>query len=125
MGLAVFNHFNFIIESRKNIVERYNSLLKFSNFRKIKIREKTLWNYSYYPIIFDSEEELNIILNLLNLNNIFPRRYFNPSLNTLPYINYISMPISESISQKVMCLPLYIELTVECQDLIIKIINKD
>ena len=41
-------------ETGKKIIERYDSLLNFNKFRTIKIRENTKWNYSYYPIIFES-----------------------------------------------------------------------
>ena len=47
---------------------------------------------------------------MLNEKNIFPRRYFYPSLNTVDYVKGQSMPISESISKRILCLPLYFEL---------------
>ncbi len=39
-----------------------------------------------------------------------PYLYFYPSLNTLPYVKQTSMPVSESISKSVLCLPLYVGL---------------
>jgi dTDP-4-amino-4,6-dideoxygalactose transaminase len=43
-------------------------------------------------------------------NNIGPRRYFYPSLNTLPFLKpelRRACPVSEDISSRVLCLPLY------------------
>ena len=123
MGLAVFPHLNEIISQRKNITELYDELLDFSKIKKIELREGTNWNHSYYPIVFKSSEELLIILEKLNNQNIFPRRYFYPSLNTIAYTKGNSMPISESIASRIICLPLYVELKKDQIELISKIIN--
>lgn len=125
MGLAVFNHLDEIFDGRKKAVEAYDKFLDFSKIQKLKIRENTLWNYHYYPIIFDSEETLLKVKEALNQENIFPRRYFYPSLNTVKYLNGKVMPISESISKRIVCLPLYTELQPEMVKKISKIINKN
>jgi len=123
MGLTVLPHINHIISERKKVVNFYNENLDFTKLRKLKIREHTQWNYSYYPVIFESEEKLLEVQQKLNDNNIIPRRYFNPALNTLPYVNYSPMPIAESIAKRVMCLPLYVGLTKKELKLIVGLIN--
>jgi dTDP-4-amino-4,6-dideoxygalactose transaminase len=107
MGLAVFPYIDRIIESRKSVVAFYDSNLDFTNLQRLKIRENTRWNYSYYPVIFNDEASLLKIQKALNTEQIFPRRYFYPSLNTIPYAKGSSMPISESIAKRILCLPLY------------------
>src|SRR5690606_41839745 len=87
--------------------------LDFSKLQKMRLRDKTEWNYSYYPIIFDSEDRLLEVQAMLNENNVFPRRYFYPSLNTIPYVNGKEMPVSESIASRILCLPLYVDLGIE------------
>lgn len=124
MGLAVFPHLNEIISQRKNVTELYDELLDFSKIKKIELREGTEWNHSYYPIIFKSPEELLIILEKLNNQNIFPRRYFYPSLNTIAYTKGNSMPISEGIASRIICLPLYVGLKKDQIELISKIVNE-
>lgn len=111
MGLSVLPFLEFIFKERKAICDIYDNNLDFSVIKKLKLREETEWNYSYYPIIFDSEEDLLRVQINLNQEDIFPRRYFYPSLNTLPYVLDSHMPISESISSRVLCLPLYAELS--------------
>lgn len=110
MGLAVFPYMKMIIEERKKVVDFYKENLDFSKLNSIKIRENTDWNYSYYPIIFDSETTLLKVQKALNDERIFPRRYFYPSLNTVEYCKGNKMSVSEKVAESVMCLPLYVGL---------------
>ena len=112
MGLAVFPHMETILANRKSAVDYYNTNLDFSKLKKIKIRENTKWNYSYYPILFETEEQLLQVQKALNEQHIFPRRYFYPSLNKIKYIQSTVMPISESVASKILCLPLYSDIEV-------------
>ena len=123
MGLAVLPFMEDILKARKQIVDYYNHNLNFSKISKIKIREFTEWNFSYYPIIFNTEKELLKAQKLLNENEIFPRRYFYPSLNRINYVDAVEMPISESVSKRVLCLPLYKGLDYKYLKLIVKILN--
>ena len=107
MGLSVLPHMESIIENRKQVVNAYKEGLKDTNLKTIKIRENTKWNYSYFPIIFRTEEELLKVEEKLNVADIYPRRYFYPSLNTIGYIKGEEMPISERISKRILCLPLF------------------
>lgn len=122
MGLAVLPHIDKIIADRKRIVSYYDKNI-LASVQKLRIRAGTEWNYSYYPVIFESEEMLKKTLEKLNLHNIFPRRYFYPSLNTLPYVEQINMPISDSISKKILCLPLYMDLDEDSMNTITNTIN--
>lgn len=108
LGLTVLPYMETIIAERKKVVDFYNENLDFSNLQALKIRGNTDWNYSYYPIIFENEEQLSQTQKDLNEANIFPRRYFYPSLNTIEYVKGNAMPISESIASRVLCLPLYV-----------------
>ena len=110
MGLSVLPYMSEILAERKKVVDTYNSTLDFSKLKKLKIRENSEWNYSYYPVIIESEKKLLEIQKKLNENDISPRRYFYPSLNTLPYVKPSSMSISESTAKCILCLPLYVGL---------------
>ncbi|HOZ73622.1 MAG TPA: DegT/DnrJ/EryC1/StrS family aminotransferase [Flavobacterium sp.] len=124
MGLAVFPHLAEIIAARKEIVSFYGAHLNFNRLRTIKIRENTVWNYSYYPVIFDSEAQLLKTEQLLLQNDIMPRRYFYPSLNMLPYCEGAgNMPVSEQVAAAVLCLPLYVGLERESQQKIVSLVN--
>ena len=123
MGLAVFDHLDFIFSERKKVVDFYLENLDFTTISTMKIRENTQWNYSYFPVIFNSEEELLKVQQKLNEAEIFPRRYFYPSLNRIDFVNGEEMPISESIASRILCLPLYVGLTEEELQLIVNLIN--
>ena len=124
MGLSVLPHMNKILKERKNIVNYYNNNITFKNSRTFRLRENTEWNYSYYPIIFDSVVDLEKVISKMNELNIFPRRYFSPSLNTLNYVKPVSMPVSESISDRILCLPLYVGLQKSTLTEIVEIVNE-
>lgn len=123
MGLAVFPYMDHIISERKKAVDFYNETLNFKTARTLKIRENTEWNYSYYPVIFNSETILLKVQQALLEENILPRRYFYPSLNTIDYVKGDHMPISESIASRIMCLPLYVGIPGESLKKIVQIIN--
>ncbi|GAA4320930.1 DegT/DnrJ/EryC1/StrS family aminotransferase [Pontixanthobacter gangjinensis] len=125
MGLAVFPHLPKLIEKRKSVIKEYDSLLDFSKIRRPILRENTDWNYSYYPVIFESEEILLKIVKELNNKDIFPRRYFYPSLSNLPFITMQKMLISDNISKRILCLPLYHDLVKEKVSQICTLINND
>ncbi len=123
MGLAVFDHLEHIFSERKKVVDFYLKNLNFDSLSTMKIRENTEWNYSYFPVIFNSEEELLKVQQRLNQKEIFPRRYFYPSLNTIDFVNGETMPVSESIASRILCLPLYVGLTETELQLIVNLIN--
>jgi dTDP-4-amino-4,6-dideoxygalactose transaminase len=125
MGLAIFPHMETIFSERKKIVDIYNAELEDTPVRLLKIRENTDWNYSYYPVIVESEEILLKTLKALNAEDIFPRRYFCPSLNTIEYVSGQAMPVSESVAARVMCLPLYVGLDEEIVVKICSLIRKN
>jgi dTDP-4-amino-4,6-dideoxygalactose transaminase len=43
----------------------------------------------------------------LNAQNIFPRRYFYPSLDRLPYVSPSGDPVVTDACTRVLCLPLH------------------
>jgi len=124
MGLAVLPHMEFILNQRKQVVDWYKEHLDFSKVKSIKIRENTQWNYSYYPVIFETEAQLLKVEAVLNEQQIFPRRYFYPSLNTIEYTKGEAMPISESIASRILCLPLAAQMEYTDIKSVIDLINK-
>ena len=122
MGLAVLPHMETILLERKKVIDFYNQNFDFNKLKALKIRENTKWNYSYYPIIFSDEATFLKVEQELNQRDIFPRRYFYPSLNKLNYLCNKEMKVSESVASRVLCLPLYHGLNLEQVDEICRII---
>lgn len=124
LGLSVFPYMDSILKEREKIVEIYREELSgFKNLRLLKLMPETSWNYSYFSVIFTSEHQLLRVKRALENNNIFPRRYFYPSLNTLPYVNYQDIPVAFNISKCILCLPLYAGLELSNVENILKIIK--
>ena len=123
MGLAVLPYSSDLLELRRLRTLKYNETLNFNYLSKIRIRDSASQNFSYYPIIFQSENILLQVLKKLNAEKIYPRRYFYPSLNSLDYIDSSEMPNSDSISKRILCLPLYPSLELDVIDKISSIIN--
>ncbi len=123
MGLCNLNYIDKIISERKKIIELYDKLLGNSVSRP-KIQEYLEYNYAYYPVLFENENHLLKVFEALKKENIFPRRYFYPSLNKLPYVNGENCPISEDISLRIACLPLFVGLEEDIIKKIAGIINE-
>ena len=64
-----------------------------------------------------------MVKNALNQQQIFPRRYFYPSLNTIEYLKGTPMPIAEDVASRILCLPLYHDLELSDIARISEIIN--
>jgi len=123
MGLTVLPYMETILAGRKRVVDFYNQNLDLSQVQTLKIRENTQWNYSYYPVVFKDEATLLRVQKSLNEMQIFPRRYFYPSLNTITYLKGEKMTISENIASSILCLPLYVELNNNELQKIVSILN--
>lgn len=106
MGLCNLPFISEIISIRKRISEHYDNLLGDTKLLCPMLPEATDYNYAYFPVIFPTENQLLRSINLLKSENIHPRRYFYPPLNTLMYTKPVEMKISESISSRILCLPL-------------------
>lgn len=106
MGLANLPYIDDIIAARRRISEIYDSELSGVVGRPQR-QENLEYNYAYYPVVFADESQLLRVFDALAKHDIYPRRYFYPSLNTLPYVNAAPCPISEDIASRIACLPLY------------------
>lgn len=113
LGLANLKYLQAALDDRKEKYFMYKEILSASNKVTFqKINEDC--NYSYFPVIFDSEETLLKVEKALQAEHVFPRRYFYPSLNTFDKIvAHVDMPVSDDISKRILCLPLYYTLTKE------------
>jgi dTDP-4-amino-4,6-dideoxygalactose transaminase len=111
MGLCLLPRMNQIIAHRKEAAHQYDALLSDLPFKKPSVQKDVEYNYGYYPVIFPTEEKLLKTRDSLNAENVFPRRYFYPSLNSLSYTDQESMLWADDISSRVLCLPLFYGIT--------------
>lgn len=124
MGLCNLNHINSILFRRKEQHDLYYKLLKDSNLRFQLVLKGSKYNYSYFPIILPNEKTTLEVLKNLEKENVYPRRYFFPTLNNLDYLSSQQVKIADNISRSILCLPLYHTLGRNDQEFIVKIIKR-
>lgn len=123
MGLANIPYIKTIHNKRKELTRRYDIYLKSLKAIKPVWHKEASNNYAYYPIVFETEEALLQAMEYLRGHEIFTRRYFYPSLaKALPYLHPKEMPVTDELAKKVLCLPLYYDLTVEELDMICRLL---
>lgn len=107
MGLAVLEDMDRIIEQRQDIYTRYERGLNGAVMMPA-LHDGATRNHAYLPLVFRSSDERASVESALKAQQIIPRRYFYPSLNTLPYLEGANAcPISEDIVERILCLPIY------------------
>lgn len=130
MGICNLKGLKMAIEKRKKISEEYDYLLKDTKGIKLMpVQNDVEKNYAYYPIIVDPEAYLmtrDELCQILNENNIFPRKYFYPALNeTTAYRGKYKgeTPNARNLAENVLCLPIYENLELKDIQRICSIIN--
>jgi dTDP-4-amino-4,6-dideoxygalactose transaminase len=109
MGLCNMRYLSEILEKRKVACDAYDQALfgqGENSLTPLRMREATSWNYSYYPVLFESEKSLLQALAYLQHRNINPRRYFYPDLLTGLGGKAEHCPVTTDVSRRVLCLPL-------------------
>ena len=125
MGLCVLDEIDTIKTKRKRIWQTYQQELSgLVQFQQWNPQSQN--NYAYAPVLFESEEQLLKVEAKLKENNIFPRRYFYPSLDTLDYLKLNTQHLtlntehSRDIASRILCFPIYPTLANKEQMKIIK-----
>ncbi|GAA0137569.1 DegT/DnrJ/EryC1/StrS family aminotransferase [Paenibacillus sp. YSY-4.3] len=123
MGLCLLDDIDEIIKQRANIHDCYMERLSgVPGISFVYFNEFGTRNYSYFPILLDSENTVLSVKSAMESQNIYPRRYFYPSLDKLPYIDSSEMKNSGDIAKRILCLPMYGELKEAEIDLICNIL---
>ncbi|NME68176.1 DegT/DnrJ/EryC1/StrS family aminotransferase [Flammeovirga aprica] len=122
MGLVNLNYIDQIIQKRNNDYQYYMNWFKGHDITFQTIQAESMYNFSYMPVLFNSEALCEKVYLILKENNIYSRRYFYPLLTELDYVESYPLPIAKDISNRVLCLPLYFQLKKEEIDLIVRLI---
>lgn len=122
MGLCNLSHFDEILEVREKQCRIYDRFLQNLSYTKPAVAENIDFNRAYYPIVLESEEITLKMKHALEEREIYPRRYFYPSLSQLNYVEARKTPVADDISSRILCLPLYHTLSEVEQELISRIL---
>lgn len=128
MGICNLRHLDEEIAKRKIVGDRFSERLDgIKGIKLIKPEEGMVWNYAYYPVIFDGYKETrDEIKAKLETEEIFPRKYFYPITNRFAcfadkYGN-LDLPVAAHAADCVLTLPMYADLTLDDADRICDII---
>jgi len=124
MGLCNLTYIEHILQNRKRQSLYYKNRLLDSPVLTQRLFDEENYNYSYFPIVFESEEVLKKVMSRLEKSRIYPRRYFFPSLSSLSYIKKQTTPVSDDIAKRILCLPLYDTLSQEEMEMIVRLIKR-
>ncbi|MEK3825524.1 aminotransferase class I/II-fold pyridoxal phosphate-dependent enzyme [Paenibacillus sp. FSL K6-1558] len=133
MGLVNLKYVETNINKRKLITDTYVNLLQ--DIPGIQLlnysSDNTEYNYSYFPVLFDPilfGASRDTVKELLEKNNIFTRKYFFPLATDYDCFqgefSGFDLPYAKAISDKVLTLPIYPELSLKTVEIICENIKK-
>ena len=128
MGLVNLGHVEDAIAKRKILYEKYlECLSSLEHEGKVKVlrpKENVDYNYAYFTIKVNTFEEKQHLFETLPEYNVYAKRYFYPPCNEFPAYDFErNTPIAQDVSDTILSLPIYLDLTVEDIEKICKIIE--
>lgn len=132
LGVLQLKYINGAIKRRGEIDKRYReSLSETAGIECLAIPNSVTPNYSYFPVLVSAEYPLSRddLYAKLRQHNIVTRRYFYPLISQLPmYSRFASsspenLPIATNIAQRILCLPIYPDLSDDDVDSIVALIS--
>lgn len=133
MGLLQLRYVDAAIAKRKQIAERYHSQLQnCKGIRCLNALPNVHHAYSYFPV-FVNENEYGLsrdgLYEKMKLAGIHGRRYFYPLISNLPTYRGLpsahpsNVPVANLLSEQVLCLPIYPDLSDDELNLIISVVK--
>ncbi len=113
-GILSLDNLSHEISVRSDIANAYTKA--FRELKKVQLlsfKRNTRLNFSYFPIVLPNERSVFKLIEAGKKRNVFFKRIWYPSLNTLLFLNHSisKLPVSESISKRIVCLPIYSAMT--------------
>ena len=132
-GMLQLQHVDDAIAKRQSIDAAYRKALQgVPGIRCLQSAGEQVANYSYFPILVEADYPLSrdALYQKLKDNNIFARRYFYPLITDFPMYRGMpsahreNLPVATAAAQKVLCLPIYPNLTPEQLKSVVQIVAK-
>jgi dTDP-4-amino-4,6-dideoxygalactose transaminase len=135
MGLLQLKYVDENIAKRKKVTEFYrNSLTGIPGISFLTDMPDVRHCYPYFPILIDKEKygkSRDDVYEMFKEYNIYGRRYFYPLISQFPTYRALEsampgkMPVAESVSGQVLCLPIYPDLDISVQTTIVELLSKN
>jgi dTDP-4-amino-4,6-dideoxygalactose transaminase len=124
MGLCMLDEEDIIHNMRKKSHDFYTEQLK-DYVQLQKKNEDATQSYTYFPVVFRSEDEMKKVRAALLEQEIAARQYFYPSLDTLPYVEHRKvMSISRDIASRILVIPMHSGVEPKVSKIIIETLQK-
>jgi dTDP-4-amino-4,6-dideoxygalactose transaminase len=125
LGLANLRHLDGVRLDRTTKGRLYRALLTncpFITFQAFKPEE---YNYSYMPMLFDTEGRLLDCLRRLEVHGFVGRRYFFPSLHWVEkFASARRLRVADHVARRSVCLPLHGDVSPEDIEGICGLVNE-
>jgi dTDP-4-amino-4,6-dideoxygalactose transaminase len=115
-GLLQLRHVGQALERRREIAERYRSLLAdVPGLRLLRPAEGVSANHGYFPVLVGPEFALtrDALFQHLREHDVVARRYFFPLISDFPMYRGLpsaapsNLPVARRAAEQVLCLPIY------------------
>lgn len=130
MGICNLRHIEGEFVKRKKLVMQYKERLEgVAGIKLSQPQAEVKANYAYFPVLFDEEIcgcTRDMVYEKLKENHIFARKYFYPLTNACQCYEGVfhveDTPVAQYVSDRILTLPLYSDLSSEVVDRICDII---
>ncbi|MDO9278468.1 MAG: DegT/DnrJ/EryC1/StrS family aminotransferase [Polaromonas sp.] len=132
LGVLQLKYIDAAIARRQEIDTIYRTQLSgIKGLRCLDDSGETCQNYSYFPILIDQDFPItrDDLYDMMKENKVYARRYFYPLISEFPMYRGLptaqsnNLPVATEASRKVLCLPIYPDLTASDQARVIKLIK--
>jgi dTDP-4-amino-4,6-dideoxygalactose transaminase len=134
-GLLNLKYVDDAITRRREIARQYRQELSaISGITTLDDNQQVKSNYSYFPVFVDEAKygmSRDALYEKLKSHNILGRRYFYPLISTFsPYRGLLSaapenLPVAAKLADRVICLPMYHELSGEDVGRIVSLLKSE
>lgn len=132
-GLLQLNHIDAALASRATIYQRYcEGLQDVVGIRWFDAAGRFDWNHAYYPVLVEGDYPLTRdgLYDALKAEGIYSRRYFYPLISSFSMYRHLPsaaphhLPAANAIAEKILCLPIYPDLSEADQLRVIEVIRR-
>ena len=133
-GLLQLKYIDKILKLREDVDSLYRHLLLgIKGVRVVEESGQSQANFSYFPVLIEKDFPLtrDELYEKLKTINVFARRYFFPLISEFPMYRGLpsaaksNLMVAESVSQRVLCLPIYPSLRTEVVEKIVSFIRSE
>lgn len=114
MGICNLRHIDGEIEKRSCVYNRYIERLSGINGIRLNLTARSVRsNFAYFPVLFSGDYDRDAVAERLGKENIFARKYFYPISNASVCYGACpeKTPVALEISENILTLPMYADLS--------------